>query len=207
MTSSPGPDHPTIQGLGTGAPPEGISDGYLFARIVAFALTGDPRPATEALGLTRPALEQLVERHASHLSAAIGALPADAGPGEEALEEPDYRDFVLEHRAGRADDEEAWLAAILARRSLGPNHLWQDLGLGSRLELNTLLERHFPALVRRNAADMKWKKFIYRQLCERTGVPICKAPNCAVCSDFGDCFGAEKGAPLDALAQLRHADD
>jgi nitrogen fixation protein NifQ len=203
VTPSPGP---ATAGSAPGTEAD-VSDAYLFERIVAFALAGDSRPATAALGLTRADLQNLVERHAPHLSVATTALPADAGPGEEALEEPDYRDFILEHRAGRSHDEEGWLAAIIARRSLGPNHLWQDLGLGSRVELNALLKRHFPALVRRNAADMKWKKFIYRQLCEREGVPICKAPNCAVCSDFADCFGAESGAPLVALAQLRRAED
>lgn len=192
---------------GGGLTPCAVSDGYLFARVLCFVLAADPRLPTEALGLTRQALQTLVRRHVPQVSAALATLPVTAGPGEDAIEEPDYRNFVLEHRAGRLAEEEVWLAAIIARRSLGPNHLWQDLGLGSRNELNVLLSRHFPALVRRNRNDMKWKKFIYRQLCERDGIRICKAPNCAVCSDFHSCFGGEDGEPLDALAHLRRAAD
>jgi nitrogen fixation protein NifQ len=49
----------------------------------------------------------------------------------------------------------------------------------------------FPALVARNAGDMKWKKFLYRQLCEREQLLICKSPSCSVCSDLPVCFGPE----------------
>lgn len=189
------------------APALNPTDRYFFDRMVSFVLATDPRSPAEALGLTREALQRVARRHVPQLSTVLATMPATAGPGEDAVEEADYRDFVLEHRAGRLEDEEAWLAAIIARRSLGPNHLWQDLGLGNRNELNVLLSRHFPALVHRNHGDMKWKKFIYRQLCERDGMLICKAPNCAVCCDFHACFGGEAGEPLDALAQLRRAAD
>ena len=76
------------------------------------------------------------------------------------------------------------------------NHLWQDLGLPHRGDLSALLHRHFRPLAERNDQDMKWKKFFYRKLCEREGVLVCKAPNCAVCDDVGLCFGAESGEPL-----------
>ena len=48
-----------------------------------------------------------------------------------------------------------------------------------------------PALVARNHADMKWKKFLCKQLCEREELFICKAPSCAVCCDQAHCFGPE----------------
>jgi nitrogen fixation protein NifQ len=83
------------------------------------------------------------------------------------------------------------MAEAIAVASLGDNHLWQDLGLGSRSELSGLIGRWFPALVAKNAFDMKWKKFLYRQLCEREQLPICRSPSCAVCSDHGLCFGPE----------------
>jgi nitrogen fixation protein NifQ len=38
---------------------------------------------------------------------------------------------------------------------------------------------------------MKWKKFFYKQLCEREGVNACKAPSCAACDDYSKCFGSE----------------
>lgn len=167
------------------------TDRVLFRRIVTIA-AAEARPLTEALGLTRTQVERMFRRHRP---GPVPALPADAGPGPDALEEPDLRAYLLECRAGRGEDEE-WLAAMVARRSLSPNHLWQDLGMADRGELNTLLRRHFPELVRRNHADMKWKKFFYRQLCEREGIPICKAPTCDQCADAALCFGPESGEPL-----------
>lgn len=59
--------------------------------------------------------------------------------------------------------------------------------------LSCLLRENFPTLAALNTRDMKWKKFFYRQLCERAGVMICKSPNCAECCDFRACFGPEDG--------------
>jgi len=173
------------------------TDRTLFQRIVAIAAL-EARPLTEALGLSRSQLDRLAARHLPVLS--VPSAPDD-GPGPDALEEPDLREYLLECRAGRGEEEE-WLAAIVARRSLLANHLWQDLGLADRSQLTTLFQRHFPELARRNRADMKWKKFFYRQLCQREGIPVCKAPNCQVCADAALCFGPETGEPLVALAAL-----
>lgn len=168
-------------------------DRVLFARIVAVA-GAQSRPVTEALGLTR---EQLVRLIGRHVPGYVPSRPLGTESGPDALEEPDLRAYLLECRAGRGEEEE-WLAAIVARRSLEPNHLWQDMGMANRDDLNTLFRRHFPDLVRRNRSDMKWKKFFYRQLCERDGVPICKAPTCDQCADSALCFGPETGEPLTA---------
>lgn len=83
------------------------------------------------------------------------------------------------------------VAHALACACLGDNHLWQDLLLPSRRELSALIGRWFPQLAARNIHDMKWKKFFYKQLCEREGLFICKAPSCGVCSDHVLCFGPE----------------
>ena len=174
-----------------------VPDRILFRRVLALAIS-EAGPLTEALGLSRVALERLLRKYYPESPALPGL---GGGPGEDALEEPDLRAYLLEFRAGRGEKEE-WLAAILARRCQRSNHLWQDLGLADRSELNTLFQRHFPALARLNRSDMKWKKFFYRQLCEREGIPVCKAPNCAVCADTGLCFGPESGEPLVALAGL-----
>lgn len=83
------------------------------------------------------------------------------------------------------------VALAIAVASLGDNHLWQDLQLASRAELSALMLRWFPALVARNAGDMKWKKFLYRELCQAAEILICKSPSCAVCTDQPVCFGPE----------------
>ncbi len=177
-----------------------ISDRVLFQRIIGFALRDQNRPLTAALGLSRETLVRVAERYWPEAVKTIRQISDDqAGTGADALEEPDLRAFLLEYRAGFRE-EEAWLAAMVARRSLLSNHLWQDLGLSGRDDLNKLFRTHFPELVRLNHKDMKWKKFFYRQLCEREGVPICKAPNCDVCADRTVCFGAESGEPLTVLA-------
>ncbi|MBI1209023.1 MAG: nitrogen fixation protein NifQ [Azospirillum sp.] len=179
----------------------------LFDAVVALAASETARPLTAALGLGRPALARLVQRHLPHRMPLIGRLPAETAAGADTLEEPDLRAYLLECRAGRSDqlEEETWWAAIVARRCQYPNHLWQDLGFSGRADLNAMLRRYFPELVRRNNRDMKWKKFFYRELCQREGVLICKAPVCDVCSDFEHCFGAEPGEPLARLAhQVDH---
>jgi nitrogen fixation protein NifQ len=89
-----------------------------------------------------------------------------------------------------ASDAIAW---AMACASLGQNHLWQDLGLPSRSELSALIGHWFPSLAARNTQNMKWKKFFYKQLCEREDIMICKAPTCGVCADHSICFGPEEG--------------
>ncbi len=54
-----------------------------------------------------------------------------------------------------------------------------------------MLAYNFPDLVARNSKDMKWKKFLYKQLCEAEGLYVCRAPSCEVCKDYQQCFGPE----------------
>ena len=87
--------------------------------------------------------------------------------------------------------ENEWVIAILVAACLGSDHLWQDLGLWSRAQLSALLHYNFPALAAKNDKDMKWKKFLYKQLCEAEGLYLCRAPSCGVCIDYPKCYGAE----------------
>ncbi|HEV6966025.1 nitrogen fixation protein NifQ [Roseateles sp.] len=116
---------------------------------------------------------------------------------ERRLTRDDEVDDLLALLRGHADPAAGTTAEIdavalaVALASLGDNHLWQDLGLGSRSELSALMRHWFPALVERNVGDMKWKKFLYRQLCVQAEILICKSPSCAVCADQPLCFGPE----------------
>jgi len=103
--------------------------------------------------------------------------------------------LLLDHAnpAAGAACEIARVAETVAVACLGDNHLWQDLQFGSRAELSALMRHWFPSLVEKNHADMKWKKFLYKQLCEREEIFVCKSPSCAVCTDHGLCFGPEEG--------------
>lgn len=80
------------------------------------------------------------------------------------------------------------LITHIATASMGPQHLWEDLGLDSRDELNTLMQQYFPRLKALNSGNMRWKKFLYRLLCERADMLICKSPHCEQCEDRPLCF-------------------
>lgn len=80
------------------------------------------------------------------------------------------------------------LSRALATACMGPNHLWEDLGLGDRSQLNALMHEHFTSLKTMNQHNMRWKKFFYRMLCERADIMICKSPHCEQCEDKPLCF-------------------
>lgn len=170
-------------------------DRHVFACAIVLAAREGKRPLTQALGLSVADLHALAQRY---LPAVLAGLPIAIGAtaGTDALEEPDLRRLLLDHRTDPDDAAGRWLAAIIARRSCRHNHLWQDLGLFNRGELSRLLLKHFHPLAARNRADMKWKKFFYRTLCAQDGIVVCKAPNCEICCDVNLCFGGEPGEPL-----------
>lgn len=93
-----------------------------------------------------------------------------------------------------------WITAIVSRRAMAPRHLWQDLGLVERRELTQVMTDWFPTLAAANLDNMKWKKFLYRKLCESEGFALCAAPTCRECEDFDNCFGTEDGQSV--LARL-----
>jgi len=109
---------------------------------------------------------------------------------ERTDERDDLVRLMLSHEAG-ASPSEVWMAHILAAGCMASDHLWSDLGLWSRAGLTELMRRNFPALVARNIKDMKWKRFLYKQLCETGGIYTCRAPSCEVCDDYPGCFGPE----------------
>lgn len=153
-----------------------------------------------SIGLGRHELARLIE---SWTPAAVRYLDL-----EEQLEtisfdeEEDQLRALLERFRGDSSEETSWLISIVARRSMSPRHLWQDLGLTRREELTRLMSERFPGLAARNSANMKWKKFFYRSLCELEGFVLCAAPTCRACNDFSNCFGDEAGES--ALARMAH---
>ena len=81
------------------------------------------------------------------------------------------------------------MAHVVAAGCMSADHLWHDLGLWSRTDLTGLMRRNFPALAALNARDMKWKRFLYKRLCEAEGIYSCRAPSCEACTDYAACFG------------------
>lgn len=177
-----------------------VFDNHVLAAIFAVALTEVEKPGiglAEGLGLSPAEIRRLIglcfPRYA--IADLDGLAPSPPSEEETLLVE-----LLLGHRSG-PEPISGWLAVLISRRAMRPDHLWQDLGLNDRGELNRLLARHFRTLHAGNTGNMRWKKYFYRVLCEAEGFSLCAAPSCAVCTDFIDCFGAEDG--LSRLAGLR----
>lgn len=142
-------------------------------------------------GLDTPTTRRLLARHFPG-GEWLPALRLDT-PGEfaEAIEMDDVVTLLCDHRT-QPDEDNAWLAHAVATACIGADHLWQDMDLPARKMLTELMHGHFTTLAARNTQDMKWKKFLYLQLCERAEIRVCKAPSCGVCTDYKVCFGPEE---------------
>jgi nitrogen fixation protein NifQ len=162
-------------------------------------------PATQAFGgvlarfriqgLDTAALQRLLGRYFPGAPRPEGVLPDEAATHAPctALSAEEFSDLLALLREHRSDDSEEtdWLAHAIASACAGENHLWEDMGLPSRAVLSQLMRHYFTTLYYRNSANLKWKKFFYKQLCDRAEVRVCKAPSCGVCSDYAACFGPE----------------
>ena len=87
------------------------------------------------------------------------------------------------------------MADRIARACLSDRHLWEDLELPSRAALGALMHARFAPLIALNAQGMRWKKFLYRQLCIQHEVLICRSASCAACDEVARCFGPEEPTP------------
>ncbi len=126
----------------------------------------------------------------THFSSQVIRMPDKSDRRMEEFE--DIVELLMDH-ALHPNDATRELAIFIAHTSCtGANHLWQDMGLPDRAALSMLMQKNFPALVAKNIGDMKWKKFFYRQLCERAEILICKSPSCGVCVDYHQCFESEE---------------
>lgn len=167
----------------------GLPNDDLFARMLASQSAG-AGVLPPGLGLGSEEFAGLLVRHFPRTDYQDLVRPGDDGE-ERLAERQDLIDLMVEHRAG-LDPSELWVATIVAVACMGSDHLWQDLGLWSRGDLTRLMADNFPQLAGKNVKNMKWKKFLYKQLCQREGVYVCRAPSCEVCADYAVCFGPEE---------------
>lgn len=70
------------------------------------------------------------------------------------------------------------MAIVISSGCTGSQHLWHDLGLPERALLTQLFSDYFPNLSAKNVNNMRWKRFLYRQLCENGGDYVCRSPSC-----------------------------
>lgn len=144
------------------------------------------------MGLEREQFNDLTNR----LFPGSSIIPAHAPSGSKLdfsrmLEKDDLVN-LLKHFSNPDIIEINWVIGVIVAGSLGSDHLWQDLGLWSRSQLSAMLQYNFPELAAKNDKDMKWKKFIYKQLCEAEGLYLCRVPSCEVCIDYPKCYGSEE---------------
>lgn len=173
----------------------GISNDFSFDRhvlacILAAGVT-EGGLLFEKVGLSSDELAELLEQEFPAARIKGDDLPLGS-KRDDNDEVTMVRDLLLAQRSTEGDTGR-WLAAMIARRVMEPNHLWADLGLRNRGELSRLLKRHFAPLARRNVNNMRWKRFFYRSLCEDEGLILCTTPVCTECKDFNHCFGDESG--------------
>jgi nitrogen fixation protein NifQ len=172
-------------------------DAHVLASVVALAIAESKTgglPLSEGMGLSAATLRALMSTAFPH---ALALLEYDSDAPEASIPEDErcLRELLIRSTTHRTPFQ-LCLAALIARRAMRPNHLWQDLGLRNRGEVSELMRRHFEPLASRNVNNMKWKKFLYRMICRDEGFRLCTAPSCAECDDFSVCFGDESGESL-----------
>ena len=169
----------------------GTGNDKAFASMIATrAAGGGALPAW--LGLDLGSFRCLMAYHFPGISPDVLSL-ADSSQPLTAIRQDEREDLIglmLTHRAEESPSE-LWMAQVVAAGCMASDHLWQDLGLWDRTELTALMRRNFPPLAARNVRDMKWKRFLYKQLCASEGIHVCRAPTCEVCTDYHVCFGPE----------------
>lgn len=170
-------------------------DRHLFACLVTVAAR-EPCETAEALGLTSTDLADLLQTWFPACEPDLirqHGTPA-GGPPPEA--NPDVLRIVLDHvprdDSGALETSAFWLAHILTARAAHPGHLWVSLGLFERPQLSAAIRRHLPSLAEANNRNMRWKRFLFKQVCDLNGGLMCKTPNCGECSDYALCFGEEE---------------
>jgi nitrogen fixation protein NifQ len=164
-----------------------------FAWVIAAHCNPQSEPFVPALGLDYATFTGVLNTRFPHFIPPQHWLEAQirhVGKGGALDEFPDLLQLLLDHCAVN-DTHHRCVAHLAATACMGGDHLWQDLGLPNRKALSELLSTHFPTLAAKNSGDMKWKKFFYKQLCEREGINACKSPSCAACCDYARCFGPE----------------
>lgn len=160
-----------------------------LACIVASWQVGDS-VLPDFLGITPEGFSQLHLQLFPNVAVPLQAVSGSQLDYSRMLEKDDLVRLLKNHAIADCPETD-WIIAIIVAACLGSDHLWQDLGLWSRAQLSAMLHYNFPTLAAKNDKDMKWKKFLYKQLCEAEGIFVCRAPSCDICIDYPKCFGSE----------------
>ncbi len=161
-----------------------------LAKILSSWLTGQS-VLPDYLGLEPAQFSNLLKTLSPEIPIPFQAVSGIQLDDSRMLEKEDLIKLLQDLRRDPSQETD-WMISLIVSACLGSDHLWQDLGVWKRSDLSELLAYNFPELAARNSKDMKWKKFLYKQLCESEGLYLCRAPSCEVCSDYANCFGPEE---------------
>ena len=85
-------------------------------------------------------------------------------------------------------DAKLW-AHRVAISCCGKTHLYVDMGFSDRGYVSEIFHTYFPKLAKKNQNNtMRWKKFLYRQLCEELTLPVCPTASCDECPEHKACY-------------------
>jgi nitrogen fixation protein NifQ len=169
---------------------KGQGNDHVVACIIASWQVGEGA-LPDWLGLGEERFQEMLALYFPGFDSSSLSNPGHGLDAERFDERDELLQLLTSHCAGQSVAEQ-WMAEIVVNACQGQDHLWQDLGLWSRKDLSELMQHNFPTLAERNDKDMKWKKFLYKQLCIAEGIYTCRAPSCQVCTDYAQCFGPEE---------------
>ncbi|PLX87888.1 MAG: hydrogenase [Desulfuromonas sp.] len=183
-----------LQLLDSGGTAYDLVDCQMFAGLLTVA-SHEAGPVHAAVGLDEDSLRALLTRYFPGFDRSFLAV---TGPKKSSTGRDINRDvlgILLSHvpndttQSRRQTSE--WLARIIAARTAQPGHLWTSMGFFERPRLTEAIRRHLPALAMANNQGMRWKRYLFKQVCDLNGGMMCKSPNCGDCSDYRLCFAEE----------------
>lgn len=166
-------------------------DRHLFACLIAIA-SQESLPHHTALGLTEQVLDEIFDLAFPGINrAALFGDPTQKTATTLPINQ-DLQAVVLSYVATNTSNSNYLMAKALANiivtRAAHPGHLWIAMGLFERPQLTVAIGRHLPLLFKANNKGMRWKRFLFKQVCEQQGGLMCKSPECGDCSDYALCF-------------------
>ena len=189
-------EDPVYAALVDSPQPEHVSgeDRHLFACLFAVAAS-EQYDTAKALGLDTENLSAIMDRFFPSVDRDI--LNRHTTPGDDPP--PEINEDVLRILFSHIPVEEdvydrsvsTLFCKILAARAALPGHLWVAMGLFERPQLTAAIRRHLPTLAEANSQNMRWKRYLFKQVCDLNGGVMCKSPNCGVCSDYALCFAVD----------------
>jgi nitrogen fixation protein NifQ len=181
------------------ATPLGIEelDRQMFAGLFA-TVSQEKGPLTAALGLTEDEISELLKTYFPGYGYSI-LNQSSADMSTLVTVNLDILNILLAHvpcdSTGGKNQTSEWLARVIASRAAHPGHLWVAMGFFERAQLSAAIRRHLPTLAAANDKGMRWKRYLFKQVCEMNGGMLCKSPNCGDCSDYAICFAPEVAEP------------